>query len=381
MAANTWIGNYYVDASGAWIPNRMKEGWQSISGRWKYVNADGEYVKSKWHLVKDKWYHFDANGWMQTGWLSLNNTWYYLEASGAMVSQNWCRIKNVWYYFEASGRMKTGWLLLKDTWYYLQSSGAMVSGGWRWINNKCYYFAADGSMAADTWIGDYYVNEDGAWVPNKQKVKTGWEKISGRWKYKKADGEYAKAEWQQINNKKYYFDADGWMQTGWVSLDGSWYYFDTDGAWDPEKEKLTDIMGESSVSAAQLARFYKGMNKQYPSYYTQNDEEAKTIEDFCQIYIEECKAEGVKAEVAFVQAMVETGYLTFGGDVDISQYNFAGMGATGNGVKGNSFSTVRIGIRAQVQHLKCYASSDPLNGERVDPRWGEWLRGKAPYVE
>ena len=140
-------------------------------------------------------------------------------------------------------------------------------------------------------------------------------------------------------------------------------------------------MGNSSVTALQLANFYKAMNKKYPSYYSQNDKEAKTIEDFCKIYIEECKNEGVRVEVAFAQAMVETGYLSFGGDVDISQYNFAGMGATGNGVKGNSFSTVRLGIRAQVQHLKCYASTDKLNGDCVDPRWGEWLRGKAPYVE
>ena len=156
---------------------------------------------------------------------------------------------------------------------------------------------------------------------------------------------------------------------------------DANGAWIPDKQKMTDIMGISSVTAAQLANFYKSMNKTYPSYYSKNDKEAKTIEDFCRIYIEECKTEGVRAEVAFAQAMVETGYLSFGGDVDISQYNFAGMGATGNGVKGNSFSTVRIGVRAQVQHLKCYASTEELNGTCVDPRWGKWLRGTAPYVE
>ena len=272
--ANTWVGDSYVDASGAWIPGKQKPtpGWKVVSGRWKYMESNGEYVKSRWLLVGSTWYHFDANGWMQTGWLLTGNTWYYLE-----------------------------------------SSGAMIAGRWQWINGKCYYFDNNGCMASDTWIGNWYVDANGAWIPDKQK--------------------------------------------------------------------LTNIMGTSSVTALQLSNFYKAMNKKYPSYYSQNDKEAKTIEDFCKIYVEECKKEDVRVEVAFAQAMVETGYLSFGGDVDISQYNFAGMGATGNGVKGNSFSTVRLGIRAQVQHLKCYASTDKLNGDRVDPRWGEWLRGKAPYVE
>ena len=40
-----------------------------------------------------------------------------------------------------------------------------------------------------------------------------------------------------------------------------------------------------------------------------------------------------------------------------------------------------IGIRAVIQHLKCYASKEPLKGKCVDPRWNDSLRGKAMYVE
>lgn len=99
------------------------------------------------------------------------------------------------------------------------------------------------------------------------------------------------------------------------------------------------------------------------------------------IFKEEAEAEGVKVEVAFAQAMLETGYLKFGGDVKPNQYNFAGLGATGNGVQGNVFGNVREGIRAQIQHLKCYASTDNLNNPCVDQRWNVTLRGKAPTVE
>lgn len=89
----------------------------------------------------------------------------------------------------------------------------------------------------------------------------------------------------------------------------------------------------------------------------------------------------MKAEVVFAQAMMETGYLQFGGDVLVSQFNFAGLGATGNGVRGEAFKDVRTGIRAQVQHLKAYASSEPLKQQCVDNRFLYVKRNVAPYVE
>ena len=79
--------------------------------------------------------------------------------------------------------------------------------------------------------------------------------------------------------------------------------------------------------------------------------------------------------------MKETGFLRYGGDVKINQYNFAGLGATGNGNPGNSFLSVREGVRAQIQHLKAYANNEALNNPSVDNRFGYVARGTAPYVE
>ena len=389
VADATGIANYFGLSKGQ---------WELDGSQWKYNNGDGTYKTSQWLLLNGVWYYFDAKGIMQTGWTKVGDATYYMDANGAM---------------------QTGWLLLGNTWYYLNASGAKLSDGWQWINDKCYYFDKNGCMAANTWIGDSYVDASGAWVPGKQRVVPGWKVVSGRWKYLEQNGEYVKSKWLLLDNIWYHFDSNGYMQTGWLLLGNTWYYLessgamvagrwqwingkcyyfdnngymaantwigdsyvDASGAWIPNKQKLTDIMGTSSVTGSQLANFYKSMNKTYPSYYAQNDKEAKTLEDFCNIYVEECKNEGVRVEVAFAQAMLETGYLSFGGDVDITQYNFAGMGATGNGVKGNYYATVRIGIRAQIQHLKCYASTEALNGARVDQRWNDWLRGKAPYVE
>ena len=54
---------------------------------------------------------------------------------------------------------------------------------------------------------------------------------------------------------------------------------------------------------------------------------------------------------------------------------------TGTGIKGNSFSTPQLGIRAQIQHLQAYASTNRLKNRCVDPRYTYVNRGCAPYVE
>jgi len=139
------------------------------------------------------------------------------------------------------------------------------------------------------------------------------------------------------------------------------------------------ISNMSNVTAAQLARYYKKSGHIFPKYYKKTD--TPTLKAFCQTYIDEARAEGIDAKVAFVQAMLETGWLKFGGDVSIKQNNFAGLGAVGGGARGNKFKTVKTGIRAHIQHLKAYANKKPLNNKCVDKRFTAVQRGCTPYVE
>ena len=143
-------------------------------------------------------------------------------------------------------------------------------------------------------------------------------------------------------------------------------------------KSLYSIQGSGYTDVQQMMNYYNS-RASYPEFYARSD--APTLRDFCQMYIDECTMEGINPEVAFVQAMKETNFLRYTGDVRIEQYNFAGIGATGNGASGNSFPSVRIGIRAQVQHLKAYATSDPLVNECVDPRYKYVKKGSAPYVQ
>jgi hypothetical protein len=84
---------------------------------------------------------------------------------------------------------------------------------------------------------------------------------------------------------------------------------------------------------------------------------------------------------------LETGFLGFGGLVTPDMNNFCGLGSTGlpgpDGLpeKGLSFSEPRLGVRAHIQHLKAYASTEPLKQELVDPRYKYVRLGSSPTIE
>lgn len=140
------------------------------------------------------------------------------------------------------------------------------------------------------------------------------------------------------------------------------------------------IMGTSTIAVEQMVAYFESMGAAYPAEALAAGG-APDIQTFCQIFYDEAIAEGIRPEVPFAQTMKETGWLQYGGDASISQFNFSGLGTTGGGVAGNSFPDVRTGVRAQMQHLKAYATADPLNQECVDSRYEYVSKGCAPYVE
>ena len=369
---------YYMNSSGA-----MPTGWQQIGGMWYYMDGSGA-MQTGWQLIGGTWYYMDGSGAMQTGWKLLGNHWYYMNGSGAMLT-GFQAIGNEKFYFNASGEMQTGWQFIDNVWYYFNTSGYLLKGEQTIGGQKWYLDANTGAL----YMGWHFT--DGKWYYHTSEglKQIGWQLIGERWYYMDKNG-VMQTGWQTIGNQKYYFDGSGAMVTGWQLIDNVWYYFENSGELNNQpssKPPVNDaikvyyeIAGDSSVTVEQMVNYYKKSGKPYPAEALKAGG-AATIEEFCQIYYEECETEGIKAEVAFIQSMIETGFLQFGGSVKIEQFNFAGLGATGNGVSGNSFENVRMGIRAHVQHLKCYANTEPLKNECVDPRWGAWLRGKAPYVE
>ncbi len=393
---NIWGKYYYFDSDGVmqtgwqkikgvWYylggssDGAMKTGWQKISGKWYYLNQNG-VMQTYWYLENGKYYFLGANGSVRTGWQNIWGKYYHFDSDGVMQT-GWQKIDGAWYYFgnEKNGAMQVGWQIVDHEYYYIVDSGVMQTY-WRKIDGNYYFFGANGVRRTGwqkIWGKWYYLDENGV-------MQTGWQKIKGVWYYFGGSSDGAmKTGWQTVQGKTYYFDAEGAMATGTVTISGKKYEFNSNGVLKEEtkKEGLYQITGTSSVTVSQMVKYYNTYSSiAYPSAALTKGG-APDIETFCKIIKEEADAENMKADVVFIQAMLETGYLKFGGDVKISQFNFAGLGATGNGVAGNSFKDVRTGIRAQVQHLKAYANKEALKNTCVDVRFSYVTRGSAPYVE
>ena len=360
---------------GAWYYFRgsndgsMEVGWCKLGGAWYYFggNDDGS-MKAGWYKIGTKWYYFGGldDGAMRTGWKKLGGAWYYFGGSNdGIMKTGWYKIGTSWYYFGGSndGSMKAGWYKIGTNWYYFgENNDGVMKTGWRKIGTNWYYFGE---------------NNDGV-------MKTGWQKINGIWYFFDNDGVYDPTkiyvETPSVNDDKINGDA-GSDNSNNSNMNGNVGSNDTNNS---NKDSVVEgtylIEGNTEVTVDQMIAYFKASKKTYPED-VMGKGGAATIRDFCQIYYEEAVAEGIKAEVAFVQAMKETGWLQFTGVVKAEQYNFAGMGATGNGVSGESFKDVREGVRAQIQHLKAYGSTKSLNQTCVDNRFKYVERGSAIYVE
>lgn len=141
---------------------------------------------------------------------------------------------------------------------------------------------------------------------------------------------------------------------------------------------MTLIMGKSVATAEQMSKYL--LSKNPNPKFSRNI----SVLEFCQLFLDIPAKEGVRGDLLFTQSCKETGNFKYGGDVKYAQNNFAGIGATG-GVPGCSFVTIEIGILAQAQHAKTYATTAPLNEPCVDPRRTAWFvkakGGIAPDVE
>ncbi|WP_286229741.1 N-acetylmuramoyl-L-alanine amidase [Neobacillus mesonae] len=126
------------------------------------------------------------------------------------------------------------------------------------------------------------------------------------------------------------------------------------------------ILGPTFLSPEHMNRFVKNINPKAPelgSFYL----------TFGEYY-------GIRGDVAFAQAILETDYFRFTGDVRPEQNNFSGLGATGSKARGASFATPEEGVLAHLQHLYAYATTIKLPGQYplVDPRFDLVDRGSAP---
>jgi peptidoglycan hydrolase CwlO-like protein len=156
-----------------------------------------------------------------------------------------------------------------------------------------------------------------------------------------------------------------------------------------KQKKLLDeagavpVMGDAQLTADQATAWFDSTHAKYQLAG------ALPIGDLVKIYFEEGAAEKVRPELAFAQAIIETG--SFGHALD---NNYAGLGACDSCNGEPAFPTPRDGVRAQIQLLKAYADPTARGETLANPPspvlWGadpvaaaarfdtEYLKGKVP---
>lgn len=360
---------YYTEEDG------MLFGEQCIDGKWYYFNERNGNVLLGFQKVGSRTVYYTLENGMLFGQNSIDGKSYLFNENNGNLKLGLQTIEGKTYYYTMEDGAVHGEYCIDGKWYYFSdTSGEMLLGFQTVGSRTVYYTREDGMLFGEQYIDDkwYYFNEGNG------NIKLGFQKVGSRTVYYTQDegmifGPYS------VDGKNYYFsEKNGNMvRSDWVNGN----YYDENGV--QSTNTRTPIMGKSQTTVSQMVSYYLASGATYPEFYKKSD--APTLEEFCTIYYEEASAQGIRAEVAFTQAMKETGWLRYGGDVKIEQFNFAGLGAVGGGANGASFASVREGVRAQIQHLFAYASEEGENGlvyECVDPRFDLVSpKGGAAYVE
>jgi hypothetical protein len=141
----------------------------------------------------------------------------------------------------------------------------------------------------------------------------------------------------------------------------------------------TPIMGPPQASQSQALSFViAGADRRGGAEY-----DNQKLSEIVSAYFTVGVSEGVRPEVGLAQSCKETGFYTYTGDVHPDQNNFAGIGATGGGVRGESWPNVTAGVQGHLRRLHLYAVSQPsLHNLAIMKRaLPSTYWGKAPNVE
>ena len=143
-----------------------------------------------------------------------------------------------------------------------------------------------------------------------------------------------------------------------VEKDGKSYFLGTEL---PADYKKISIFGEAEATKKQAVAYIKQANPKVRLDCS--------VEELVDLYWQEAEREEVRPDLALAQSLVETGTYAYGGDVHHKQNNFWGLGTAGGGVKGASFKTPELGVRAHIQHLLAYTQKKRPQTKIVDPRY------------
>lgn len=249
FAAGTWKNGtsgerYYIDENGVQLENQWfsvtstpKEPHVKPSTAWYYAGEDGSIYRNGWFTIGGHEYYFYSGGnAVRDGVVTIDGNKYYITAETGKQSGGWFSIERL--------NAKNEPYL---TWYYANEDGSLLYDGWKEIGGKLYYFYAGANSPRKAWLNlegkRYYVGEDGS------MEKSGWFAITGvnsagqeysNWYFAAGDGDIVRDGWREMDGhsyyfdknglnyrkrwlvgeqkERYYFDENGWLQTGWFDI-------------------------------------------------------------------------------------------------------------------------------------------------------------------
>lgn len=245
LERNGWFCLYTTNAStGAMVEN------------WYYAKPDGELYANGWYEVDGVTCYFNGSGRSsRAGWVTVDGKRYYADENGDQKNDGWFSISGV----NSQGKEYTNW-------YYAMEDGVVLKDGWHQLDGNWYFFDAGGNNYRKRWYVDnnqerYYLDEDGVLQDD------GWFKIENTnsqtgavtesWYYAQESGAVLKGGYKMIEDKKYYFDNNGYnYRKRWMTGEDFRRYLGDDGTL--KANEWFSISGTDSRDAEYTNWYYAG---------------------------------------------------------------------------------------------------------------------------
>ena len=204
-------GNIYFFSRAKEIYGQMKYGWQDDGTHKFYLDEKtGKLQKNGLFEYNKKKYYANEEGYIQGGPIEIDGNIYFFS-----------RAKEIY------GQMKYGWQDDGTNKFYLdEKTGVLQKGGLFEYKNKKYYANEEGYIQG----GPIEIDGNIYFFSRAKEIygqmKYGWQD-DGVHKFYLDDqtGILQKDGFFEYNEKKYYANAEGYIQSGFIRIDGKLYFF------------------------------------------------------------------------------------------------------------------------------------------------------------